>query len=180
MTNILETNFVVSCAMYPVLKICDQPTFETADLNTFAFAISIQGKGSYPVVLRPEFRGQRLNLYFDDVLEGAPGAATKTDIDVLFNFTKVWLSVARSDPGSASIITHCAAGISRSAASAMLPLTLYFGYYRPAAVHLFRTHPHVIPNPWICRLISRKLGPAYGDILEALAKGKAQASHELS
>src|SRR5262245_59604754 len=107
--------------MYPVVKICDQPTFETADLDKFQFAISIQGKGSYPAVLRPEFRGQRLNLYFDDVLEGAPGAATATDIDVLFDFAKVWLSVARSDLGSASIVIHCAAGISRSAASALLP-----------------------------------------------------------
>ena len=35
--------------MYPVLKICDQTTFETADLDKFQFAISIQGKGSYPI-----------------------------------------------------------------------------------------------------------------------------------
>ena len=107
----------------PVLKICDQPTFETTDLNRFRFAISIQGKGSYPAVMRPDFQGRRLNLYFDDVLEGVPGAATATDIDVLFGFAKVWLSVARSDPASASIIIHCAAGISRSAASALFPLT---------------------------------------------------------
>ena len=79
--------------MYPVLKICDQTTFETADLDKFQFAISIQGKGSYPSVLRPDFLGQRSNLYFDDVLEGAPGAATTADIDVLFDFAKVWLSV---------------------------------------------------------------------------------------
>jgi predicted protein tyrosine phosphatase len=157
----------------PVLKICDQPTFETADLDKFQFAISIQGKGSYPSVLRPDFLGRRSNLYFDDVLERAPGAATTADIDALFDFAKVWLSVTRSDPASASIIIHCAAGISRSAASALLPLTLYFGNYLAAAVHLFRTHPHTIPTPWVCRLIFEKLGPAYGtDILEALSKAK--------
>jgi predicted protein tyrosine phosphatase len=162
--------------MHPILKICNQPDFENADLSEFQFAISIQGRGSRPAVLRPDFQGRRLDLYFDDVLEGVPGAATMPDIDALFDFAKIWLSLARPDPASASIVIHCAAGVSRSAASAMLPLTLYFGYHRPAAVHLFRTHPHVIPNPWICRLISRKLGPAYGDILEALAKGKKQAS----
>ena len=115
MTNILETKFVVSCAMYPVLKICDQPTFETADLNTFAFAISIQGKGSYPVVLRPEFHGQRLNLYFDDVLEDQPGAATPADIHALFAFAQGWLAEVRQNP-SARTIVHCAAGVSRSGA----------------------------------------------------------------
>ena len=124
-------------------------------------------------MLRRDFLGQRSNLYFDDVLEGAPGAATREDIDVLFDFAKVWLSVACPDPPSASIVIHCAAGISRSAASALLPLTLYFGNYLAAAVHLFRTHPDTIPNTWVCRLIFEKLGPAYGtDILEALSKAK--------
>src|SRR5262245_15087607 len=162
--------------MYPFLKIWNQSSFETDDLSEFQFAISIQGKGSYPVVLRPDFHGQRLNLYFDDALEGAPGAATMTDIDVLFDFVKDWLLVARSDPTSASLVIHCAAGVSRSAGSALLPLTLYFGNYRTAAVHLFRTHPHTIPNSLVCRLISLKLGLAYGDILEALANAKEEAS----
>jgi hypothetical protein len=48
--------------MCPVLRICDQPTFENANLSEFYFAISIQGKGSYPAVLRLDFRGQRLNI----------------------------------------------------------------------------------------------------------------------
>jgi len=161
--------------MHPILKICNQPTFETTDLDEFQFAISIQGKGSYPAVLRPDFQRQRLDFYFDDVLEG-PDAATAADIDALFDVAQLWLSKARYDPASASIVIHCAAGVSRSAASALLPLTLYFENYHAAAVHLFRTHPHVVPNAWICRLISEKLGPTYGDIFEALAKGKQEAS----
>jgi len=162
--------------MSPTLKICDQPTFEAADLSEFDFAISIQGKGSYPAVLRPDFRGKRLNLYFDDTVEGE-GVATPADIDMLFRFALQWLSTARSDPALASVVIHCGAGISRSAASALMLLTLYFSDYQRAAVYLFRTAPQAIPNSWICRLISEKLGPAYGtDILRAIAKGKEEAT----
>jgi predicted protein tyrosine phosphatase len=162
--------------LHPVLKICNQPDFENTDLSEFQFAISIQGKASRPTVLRPDFLGQRLNLYFDDTVEG-DGVATSGDIDALFDFAQIWLSTARSDPASASVVIHCAAGISRSAASALLPLTLYFGNYLAAVVHLFRTHPNVIPNSWVCRLIFEKLGSAYGtDILEALSKGKEEAA----
>jgi predicted protein tyrosine phosphatase len=148
----------------------------------FQFAISIQGKGSSPVVLRPDFRGRRLNLYFDDVTEG-PGTATPADIDALLDFAQQWLSTARADPASASLVIHCAAGVSRSAAAALMPLSLYFGAYQPAAAQLFRTHPNVAPNSWICRLIFAKLGPDYGtDVLgmEALAKGKEEASRSRS
>jgi predicted protein tyrosine phosphatase len=162
--------------MYPVLKICDQPTFETAVLNGFQFAISIQGKGSRPAVLRPDFQGRRLDLYFDDVIDD-PGAARPPDIDALFDFAQSWLPVARSDPASASIIIHCQAGVSRSAATSLLPLAFYFGNYHAAITHLFRTHPHVIPNVLICQLISERLGPSYGaDILQSLAKGKEAAA----
>jgi predicted protein tyrosine phosphatase len=161
--------------MSPTLKICDQPTFEAADLSEFDFAISIQGKGSYPAVLRPDFRGKRLNLYFDDTLEGE-GVATPADIDMLFCFALQWLSTACSDPALASVVIHCGAGISRSAASALMLLALYFSDYQRAAAYLFRTHPNVNPNSLICRLISQRLGSAYGDILEGLAKGKDEAS----
>jgi predicted protein tyrosine phosphatase len=125
--------------MYPVLIICSQPTFEAADLSPFAFAISIQGKGSRPAVLRPDFQGRRLDLYFDDVIEG-PGAATPSDIDALFDFAQGWLAEVRQNP-SARTIVHCAAGVSRSGAAALLLLTLYFGNYLAAAVPCFAT-PH--------------------------------------
>jgi predicted protein tyrosine phosphatase len=161
----------------PIVKIWDQSSFERSELNReFHFAISIQNKDSYPVILRPDFRGRRLNLYFDDVTEGA-GAATPNDIDTLFDFAQQWLSIARSDPAKASIIIHCGAGISRSAASALLLLTLYFSNYLAAATHLFRTHPQVSPNALVCRLIFEKLGSGFGpDIFEALARGKRRVS----
>jgi predicted protein tyrosine phosphatase len=161
--------------VHPTVKIFDQSSFEKADLNSeFAFAISIQNKGSYPVVLRPDFQGQRLNLYFDDVVEG-PGVATIADIDALFDFAQQWLGVARSDPARASIAIHCGAGISRSSSVGLLLLALYFGNYPAAATHLFCTHPQVAPNVLVCRLIFQKLSSAYGpDIFEALAKAKEE------
>jgi predicted protein tyrosine phosphatase len=160
--------------MHPFLKICDQASFEKADLNEFHFAVSIQNKGS-SVVLRPDFQGRRLDLYFDDVTEG-PGAATAEDIDALFDFAQQWLSAARFNPALASIVIHCGAGISRSAAAALLLLTLYFSNYLAAATHLFRTHPQVWPNALVCRLICEKLGSGFGpDIFEALARGKGGA-----
>jgi predicted protein tyrosine phosphatase len=154
--------------MCPVLKICNQPDFEKADLSKFQFAVSIQSQGSRPAVLRPDFQGRRLNLYFDDVIEG-PGAATMADIDALFDFAQEWLAELRRNP-SARTIVHCGAGISRSGAVTMMLLSMYFGAYQSAAIHLFRSAPQVIPNSWICRLISEKLGPSYGDISQALSK----------
>jgi len=82
----------------------------------------------------------------------------------------------RQIPLLAPIVIHCAAGVSRSAASALLLLTLYFGRYRKAAEHLFRTHPHVSPNALVSRLIFQKLGSAYGvDIFDELLRGRGDA-----
>jgi predicted protein tyrosine phosphatase len=172
----LHRSLVEENVVHPVVKIYDQSSFERCDLNgEFAFAISIQNKGSYPVILRPDFRGRRLNLYFDDVTEGV-GAATSADIDALFDFAQRWLSVAHADPALASIVSHCGAGISRSAAAALMLLSLYFGAYHQAAAHLFRIHPNVSPNALMCRLIGQKLGSGFGpDIFEALARGKGGA-----
>src|SRR6516165_5168280 len=48
--------------MHLILKIYGQSSFRRFDLNAeFAFAISIQNKGSYSVVLRPDFCGRRLD-----------------------------------------------------------------------------------------------------------------------
>jgi predicted protein tyrosine phosphatase len=161
--------------MHFLLKIYDQNSFERSDLNSeFKFAISIQNKSNYPTILRPDFRGRRLNLYFDDVVEG-PGAATPADIEALLGFGLEWLAEVRKH--TCSTVIHCGAGVSRSAASALLLLVLYFENYIAATTHLFRIAPHVAPNVWICRLIFEKFGPNYGlDIFEALAKGKEKAS----
>ena len=164
-------------AVHPILKIWDQGSFERANLNEeFRFAISIQNKVDWPSVLRPDFQARRLDLYFNDTIEGA-GLATPADIQELFDFGQGWLQEARSDPARAAIVIHCGAGVSRSAAAGFMLLSLYFDSYRAAASYLFRTHPHVAPNTLVLRLIFQKLGPAYGvDIFEAIAQGKQDAS----
>jgi predicted protein tyrosine phosphatase len=161
--------------MSPILKILDQGSFERANLNSeFRFAISIQNKGNRPAELRPDFIGHRLSLYFDDTVEG-DGIATSADIEILFDFSLRWLTTARINPALAPLVVHCGAGVSRSAAVALMPLSLYFGAYLPAAAFLFRTHPHTTPNVLILRLIAAKLGSSYGpDILAAVVQGKTQ------
>jgi len=164
--------------MYPLLKVCDQASFESCDLNVdYAFVVSIQNKGVYPAVLRPDFRGRRIDLYFDDVVEG-PTAPRPIDIEALFAFARdEWLPEVRRNFLTFRTIIHCGAGVSRSGAAALLLLSLYFGSYAAAAIHLYRTAPQVAPNALMCRLIFEKLGPAYGpDIFAALAEGKAQAT----
>jgi hypothetical protein len=73
-------------------------------------------------------------LYFDDVVEG-PGVATPADIEALCSFGVEWLAEVRKHPSST--VVHCGAGISRSAASALFLLVLYFENYVAAATHLF-------------------------------------------
>src|ERR1700745_423766 len=122
--------------MYPTIRVASEAEFAVADLNSrYAYAISILNADRYPVVLRPDYRGTRLNLYFDDVREG-DRSATEEDIRKLYEFSVRWRAVARADPSKASLIVHCLAGRSRSAAVAMLPLGLYYGNFRTAARHL--------------------------------------------
>jgi len=78
----------------------------------------------------PIFKDVASNLYFDDVVE-RPGAATPADIEALFSFGVEWLAEVRKHPSST--VVHCGARISRSAASALLLLVLYFENYIAAA-----------------------------------------------
>ena len=137
------------------LLVWNQATFEAADLNAlFGWAISIQGKAERGKILRPDFAGRRLDLYFDDVLEG-PEAATLADIELVERFGRDWVSRVRSEASlekESALVVHCAAGVSRSAAVALLLLTRYFGDFAQAREYLQRTHPHVIPNALIVRL----------------------------
>jgi predicted protein tyrosine phosphatase len=162
--------------VYPFIKVSDQASFEAANLNAeYDFAVSIQGKGASPAVLRPDFSGKRLDLYFDDTTEG-PGAPGEADLEALLAFGWEWAAAVRREPSLRTII-HCGAGVSRSGASALLLLSLYFGSYLAGAVHLYRCAPHVMPNALLCRLIFARLGPAYGpDISEALARGREATS----
>ena len=75
------------------------------DLSRVGYVISIceydeRGK----VVLRPDFRGQRLNLYFRDLTDGV-GIATEADIEKTCKFSAKWALAARKDPEKLSI-TH--------------------------------------------------------------------------
>jgi len=81
-----------------------------------------------------------LNFYFDGVLEDQPSAATPADIDALLDFGRQWVAELRRNPFARTIV-HCGAGVSRSGAAAMALLSLDFGAYPPAAVHLFRSAP---------------------------------------
>jgi hypothetical protein len=63
------------------VSIVDRETFCLMNLSRVGYVISIceydeRGK----VVLRPDFRGQRLNLYFWDLTDGV-GIATEADIE---------------------------------------------------------------------------------------------------
>jgi hypothetical protein len=69
------------------------------DLSRVGYVISIceydeRGK----VVLRPDFRGQRLNLYFQDLTDGV-GIATEADIEKTCKFSAKWALAARKRPG---------------------------------------------------------------------------------
>lgn len=108
------------------VSIVDRETFCLMDLSHVGYVISIceydeRGK----VVLRPDFRGQRLNLYFRDLTDGV-GIATEADIEKTCKFSAKWALAARKDPEKAPLVVHCAAGISRSTAIAMIPLIAYY------------------------------------------------------
>jgi hypothetical protein len=71
------------------------------DLLRVGYVISIceydeRGK----VVLRPDFRGQRLNLYFRDLTDGV-GIATEADIEKTCKFSAKWALAVRKDPEKA-------------------------------------------------------------------------------
>jgi predicted protein tyrosine phosphatase len=86
------------------------------------------------VVLRPDFRRERLNLYFRDLTDGV-GIATEADIEKTCKFSAKWARAARKDPEKAPLVVHCAAGISRSTAIAMIPLIADDAHVKTAQAH---------------------------------------------
>jgi hypothetical protein len=77
------------------------------DLSRVGYVISIceydeRGK----VVLRPDFRGQRVNLYFRDLTDGV-GIASEADIEKTCKFSAKWALVARKDPEKAEVLQLC-------------------------------------------------------------------------
>ncbi len=151
----------------PIIHITDQSTFEKRDLNhNYHCVISIQDKDAFPKVLREDYKGRRLNLYFHDLVEG-PDSVTMGDICMLEMFSQQrWLPQARKDPFRARMGIHCYAGRSRSPAAAMVPLTLYYESYRRAAYELYGIVPYCSPNPRMIYLIGEALGTKYGDNIQ--------------
>jgi predicted protein tyrosine phosphatase len=145
----------------PIVKVWSRSIFEKQDIShQFQFAISIQEFDQSPEIVRPDYKGQRLNLYFFDTnVEEGWGYPTKEDIDELYVFSEKWVKEAKKDVFSARLVVHCLAGISRSSACAMMPLTLFYeGDYQKASEHLFDHFPYVMPNTLILKLIKEKLG----------------------
>jgi predicted protein tyrosine phosphatase len=139
------------------VSIVDRGTFCLMDLSRVGYVISIceydeRGK----VVLRPDFRGQRLNLYFRDLTDGV-GIATEADIEKTCKFSAKWALAARKDPEKAPLIVHCAAGISRSTAIAMIPLIAYYESVHLAARRLYQLRESAQPNTHVLYLIHQKL-----------------------
>ena len=139
------------------VSIVDRGTFCLMDLSRVGYVISIceydeRGK----VVLRPDFRGQRLNLYFRDLTDGV-GIATEADIEKTCKFSAKWALAARKDPEKAPLVVHCAAGISRSTAIAMIPLIDYYASVHLAARRLYQLRVSAQPNTHVLYLIHQKL-----------------------
>ena len=139
------------------VSIVDRGTFYLMDLSRVGYVISIceydeRGK----VVLRPDFRGQRLNLYFRDLTDGV-GIATEADIEKTCKFSAKWALAARKDPEKAPLVVHCAAGISRSTAIAMIPLIAYYESVHLAARRLYQIREFAQPNTHVLYLIHQTL-----------------------
>ncbi len=139
------------------VSIVDRQTFCLMDLSRVGYVISIceydeRGK----VVLRPDFRGQRLNLYFRDLTDGV-GIATEADIEKTCKFSAKWALAARKDPEKAPLVVHCAAGISRSTAIAMIPLIAYYESVHLAARQLYQIREFAQPNTHVLYLIHQTL-----------------------
>jgi predicted protein tyrosine phosphatase len=147
----------------PFVEVWSRQLFEKKDIsNQFQYAVSIQEFDECPNVVRPDYKGDRLNLYFFDThLTDRIGHPLESDIDQLMVFSEKWLKVAKEDVFSARLVIHCFAGISRSAACAMLPLCLYYDDYQKASEHLYERFPYVMPNTLILKMIKELLGYTY-------------------
>jgi predicted protein tyrosine phosphatase len=104
---------------------------------------------------RPEFSGNRINLTFYDLMDGA-NIATASHIEEVYRFSERWAKAAHSDPATANLVVHCLAGISRSSAIAMILLLLYYRSEKAAAKRLYEINRWAAPNTHILYLIEEK------------------------
>jgi predicted protein tyrosine phosphatase len=128
----------------------------------FAYLVSIGGpEEREPAGFR--YVAHRLRLVFEDALEEEDGGPSPPDIEKLIRF-------ARSiDFAKGKVLVHCQAGISRSAAAAIIILVtkLEPGHEHEAVDWVRRNHPKGRPNQRMMELADHILG-ADGRLLEAL------------
>jgi hypothetical protein len=72
-------------------------------------------------------------------------------------FSAKWALAARKDPEKAPLVVHCAAGISRSTAIAMIPLIAYYESAYLAARRLYQIREFAQPNTHVLYLIHQTL-----------------------
>lgn len=130
--------------------------FLEMDLSKVGYVISICESDEQGTVLRDDFEGKRLNLYFWDFTNG-DGIATAGDMVNVDLFSKEWAKAAHADPSKSELVIHCHAGVSRSTATAMLPLIEYYGSIRMAAQRMYQVSDYADPNTHILHLISEQL-----------------------
>lgn len=97
---------------------------------------------------------RRLRLVFDDALALQSGAPVRADIEALIDFAR------EIDLSKGQLLVHCYAGVSRSAAAAVIILAASLGPGNEPAIadFLARRYPHCRPNRLMLKLADEALG----------------------
>lgn len=117
------------------------------DDHGFTHVVSCQGShGYYPEAL-DDFEGALLVFKFDDIKQPLRGyiVPKPEDIQALLNF---------NIPHGSHVLFHCAAGVSRSSASAFIKLCQAYGlgFEKRALEEIIQTRPCAYPNELMIRM----------------------------